>query len=118
MSKFFWQGNELYVKAKLIPKFLWSTASIDVFLNSECILRTGGKMKISGAVRSEFLHNNSLHQAEVSWGVGGLFQFPYQLSIDGEIVNKSYVTIDNWPIGMLTWIILSLLIVKILQILN
>ena len=32
-----WHGSTVEVTARLIPRFLWTTASIDVFIDGECV---------------------------------------------------------------------------------
>jgi hypothetical protein len=110
-----WQGDQVDVQARLIPRFLWTTASIDVFLNGECILRTGGQMKITGSHSVSFTHAGSEHTVELSWGVGWLLSFPYQLRIDGSLVSDSRVSVRNWPLGLLLVILSAAALVVILN---
>ena len=102
-----WQGSTVEVRACLIAKYLWTTATIDVLLDDRYILRTGGKLKIVGAVKSEFAHNGTTYQATVSWGMGSLKHFPYQLDIDEERVASGRVKIRNWPMAFAIWVILG-----------
>lgn len=95
-----WQGSPVDVQARLVPRFLWTTASIDVFLDGECILRTGGQWKFTGTQSSTFTRAGSTHTAELKWGVGGL-SFPCELTIDGVRVAAARVHIENCPIGFL-----------------
>jgi hypothetical protein len=90
-----WQENMIVVKARLVPKFLWSTASIDVFLNEQCILQTGGQMKLTGSYSTAFEHSGVTRKAELSWGIGGLFSFPYKLRIDDNLISDSRVRVQN-----------------------
>ena len=90
-----WHGSTVEVTARLIPRFLWTTASIDVFIDGECVLRTGGQLKIIGSSSTEFFHRGRVHQVELSWGMGSLEGFPYQLWIDGSKVAVSRVLIQN-----------------------
>ncbi len=96
-----WQNRRLEIKARLIPKFLWTTASIDVYLDDSCILKTGGQLATRGKQVSEFEFNNQDHLAELSWTPpsGGIF-YPYQLVIDQQLVDNSDVYIRNWPMGL------------------
>jgi hypothetical protein len=96
-----WQGNEIQVAARLVPHFLWSTASIDVFVSGSCVLRTGGQPKVTGACSSEFSHNGVVHRAELTWGRGVLRSFPYRLEIDSVLVSESRVRVENWPLSLL-----------------
>src|SRR5438034_342849 len=56
-----WNGSRLAVTAKLVPRYLWQTASIDVFLDEQCILRTGGQFKFVGSHASEFVYRGTTH---------------------------------------------------------
>jgi hypothetical protein len=96
-----WQDSTVDVQARLVPRFLWCTASIDVFLDEQCILRTGGQLKATGLHSAMFTHSGSTHTAELSWGYGLLFSFPYKLRIDGTPVSEARVHIRNWPLGLI-----------------
>jgi len=109
-----WQDSKLDVQAQLIPRFLWTTASIDVFLGGQCILRTGRRMKFTGSHSTTFTHSGSIHTAELSWGRSGLsWSFPYQLRIDGVPVADSSVHVRNWPLGLIAGILLAAVLVMI-----
>jgi hypothetical protein len=95
-----WQDSAVDVQARLVPRFLWSTASIDVFLGEQCILRTGGQLKATGSHSATFTHSGSTHTAELSWGYGLLFSFPYKLRIDGAPVSDARVRVQNWLLGL------------------
>lgn len=109
-----WQGSKVEVEARLIPRFLWTTASIDVFLDGDCILRTGGQLKAIGSQVVSFAHAGSVHTAELSWGMGVLWSFPYQLRLDGSLVSQSRVRVRNWPLGVLLLLIATAALVKLL----
>jgi hypothetical protein len=99
-AKTHWHGSTIEVTARLIPRYLWTTASIDVFLDGRCILRTGGQMKTIGSSSAEFHHDGAVHIVELSWDrvqPQGLTRhsFPYQLSIDGAKLAASEVAVDN-----------------------
>ena len=102
-----WQGSKVDVQARLIPRFLWSTASIDVFLDGDCILRTGGQMKATGSQVATFSHSGTEHEAELSWGVGFFWSFPYQLRIDGAPIAVARFHVQNWPLGLLRLVLLA-----------
>jgi hypothetical protein len=103
-----WQNSAVDVQARLIPRFLWSTASIDVSLDGQRILSTGGQMKFTGSHSTTFTHSGSMHTAELSWGTSGLsFSFPYQLRIDDVHVSASRVRIKNWPIVLIPAILIA-----------
>jgi|SRR6266480_4945490 len=106
-----WKGQPVFVTATLIPRFLWQTASIDVYVNSECILRTGGRFKFIGSHTSQFNQSGTSHEAELRWGLASLRSFPFQLSIDGERVLKSRVYTTNWPLAQWPWAIVLALVI-------
>ena len=95
-----WQGKPVLVTSKLVPRILWQTASIDVSIDGERILRTGGKFKYKGAHADRFRRSGAQHEAVLAWGISGLRSFPVQLSIDGEPVLESRVHISNWPLSL------------------
>ena len=97
-----WQGSVVDVQARLVPRYLWNTASIGVFLDGQRILQTGGELKFTGSYSTTFTHSGSTHTAELTWGFSGLsFSFPYQLRIDGAPVAASRVHIRNWPVALI-----------------
>jgi hypothetical protein len=97
-----WQSSVVDVQARLVPRYLWNTASVDVFLDGQRILRTGGQFKFTGSYSTTFTHAGSTHTAELSWGLCGLsFSFPYRLRIDGAPVVDSRVRVRNWPIALI-----------------
>lgn len=103
MSEVFrWEGGAVEVRARLVARHLWMTASIDVFLDGNCILRTGGSASFTGVRSSSFRHSGSLHMAELSWCVAGFLPvFPYRLAIDGVPVANSRVSVKNWPLAII-----------------
>jgi hypothetical protein len=109
-----WQDRAVRVQARLIPRFLWTTASIDVFLDDECILRTGGQLKPTGAHSAEFGYKGVVHRAELTWGRGAFRSFPYRLEIDGAPVSESRVAVQNWPIALWRLILICLGVIWVL----
>ena len=104
-----WQGSAVEVQARLVPRYLWNTASIDVFLDGQPILRTGGRFKFTGSYTASFTHRGADHKAELSWGLCGLsFSIPYQLQINGAPVAASRVRIRNWPVALVVIAALAL----------
>lgn len=93
-----WGGKTIEVRARLVPQFLWTTASIEVFLGGDCILRTGGQAKLTGSHAGSFKDRGIEHPIELlNWGWSWGFYFPYQLFIDGARIasEDSKVQIDN-----------------------
>lgn len=84
------------MRAVYLPRLMWTTASIDVFLDERCVLRTGGQAKLTGGHSATFDDDAGAHQAELSWGKSSGFQFPYRLLIDGVPVDEGRVKVENW----------------------
>jgi hypothetical protein len=101
-----WQDKVVRVRARLVPRFLWTTASIDIFLGEKCILRTGGQLKMTGSHSSTFADGNSEHQAVLTWGRVHQHRFPYQLQIDGINLDNAHVGVENWRMGYIPSILL------------
>lgn len=94
-----WQGSKVEVQSRLVPRYFWNTASIDVFLDGQPIVRTDGQLKFKGSCTTSFTHADKTHIMLLSWGCSGLrFSFPYELRIDGTSIAVSRVQIRNWPI--------------------
>ena len=90
-----WQGKAVSVRAHYVPRFVWTTASIDVYLHDRCVLRTGGQFKLTGSHFTAFTDGGTEHRMELTWGGSGGFCFPYQLRIDGVLVADALVAIEN-----------------------
>lgn len=96
-----WRGKKVTVRANLVPRYLFSSASIDVYLDGECVFRTGGKINSVGSHSAVVRIGGSEHQVEVTWQRSRNFCFPYQLKIDGELVANSQVPVENQPLIIL-----------------
>ena len=105
-----WRGSDVSVRAWFVPRFFWFTVSIDVFLNGERILRTGGQFKIVGSATSSFNFDGTQHEARLSWGRGDGYEFPIDLNIDGERIDVTHVRIENWWMAWIRNIIGGVLI--------
>lgn len=105
-----WQNLPVDVQANLVPRYLWTSASIDVYIAGQCVLRTGGVLSPVGSQSATFMHGNTLHTVQLSWGRGVLFSFPYELFIDGIPVSASRVPVSNWVIGLLPITLLTLIL--------
>lgn len=114
-----WRGKSVAVRATLVPRYLWTSASIDVYLDGERVFRTGGKMNLTGSHCAGVRIGGSEHQMEVSWGRSRNFVFPYELRIDGELVAKSQVHVENQGLMLIpAWLILILIAVGVNQLLK
>jgi hypothetical protein len=96
-----WHGSTVSVRSHVVPRYFWTTVSINAYLDDQCILQTGGKLNPTGSSSSTFNHGGTTHTAELSWGVGIMYAFPYQLKIDGVPIMASRVRADNWYITLI-----------------
>jgi hypothetical protein len=95
-----WHGRSVEVTGHLISRYLWTTASIDVYIDSECVLQTGGQLKSVGGSTAEFYESGSTHEIALRWGHPQITGFPVRIIIDSELVAESHVTVDNWPLAL------------------
>jgi hypothetical protein len=115
-----WRGSTVEVRARLVPGHLWTTASIDVFLDGRCILRSGGEGKPTGSRSAEFHHDGEVHTLELSWSRmqrRGLTRrrFPYRLRIDGAELAASQVDVENaWLVAVPFLVVASYLVLRTL----
>jgi hypothetical protein len=94
-----WHDKTVRVQARLVPRFVWTTASIDVFLGDRRVICTGGQFKIAGSYSATFADGGLEHQAVLSWGQVRRHRFPYQLEIDGVSIDDAHVDVTNWRMG-------------------
>ena len=114
-----WQNKAVRVEARSVPRFLWTTASIDVYLEEQCVLRTGGKLDLQGTYSTPFSFGGSEHRADLTWGLCSQQQFPYQLRIDGQLVDESRVRVKNFHLGYIpVFIVIALVFVFIRYVLS
>jgi len=95
-SNLTWKGASVHVSSRIIGRYAWTTASIDVSVNGKTILRSGGVMKITGGAVSTFEHEGASHKIALSWGRISLRSFPFRLEIDGDLIADSRVYVSNW----------------------
>ena len=106
-----WRDKTVRVQARLVPRFIWTTASIEVFLDEQRILCTGGQFKFTGSHSATFADGGSEHQAVLSWGQVRRHRFPYQLKIDGTSIDAAHVDVVNWRMGYIpTFLIVASLV--------
>jgi hypothetical protein len=96
-----WQGATVEIQARLIPRLLWTTAAIEVIVEGQRVLYTGGQMKFRGSQTETFSHAGSKHWTELSWGFGWLRSVPYSLRMDGNPVAEGRIYVQNWPLGFI-----------------
>jgi hypothetical protein len=91
-----WNGVAVLVTSRLISRFAWTTASIDVWVDGNRVLRSGGALRFTGNHTETFHLGDATHEAKLTWGTGWLRSFPYKLEIDGTVVAESRVVTENW----------------------
>jgi hypothetical protein len=108
-----WQNSELDVRAEVLPKYFFTTVSIDVYLDGLCILRTEGVLKFSGTQTTAFKRADGNHLLELVWQSPGLgIDFSYGLSVDGQpVIERSRVRPRNWPFLFIPAIALAVALV-------
>lgn len=102
-----WNNTTVEVTARLIPRYAWTTASIDVAIGGDTVLDTGGVPKIVGSHAGTFEFHGVEHSIEITWGEATLHSFPYRLFIDGLPLLASRVPISNWWLALWPWAILT-----------
>lgn len=91
-----WNREAVKVTARVVPKYAFTTASIDVEVGDRLVLATGGVLKFVGSQTRTYERNGKIHTVEVNWGVGKFRSFPVTLLIDGELLFDSNVKVSNW----------------------
>jgi hypothetical protein len=102
-----WHGSTVQVEARQVPRYFWATTSIDVYLDGQCILQTGGRLNPTGSCSATFDHGGSAYTAELSWGVAFWYSFPYELRIDSIPIAISRIRAKNWYMGLMVGILLG-----------
>jgi hypothetical protein len=97
-----------------VPRYLWATVSIDVLVDGEPVLRTGGQASLLGLCRSKFRRQGKAHRAELSWGKMASGAFPFMLRIDEELVLASEVPVENWKIVVVGWVAVPIFLLMLI----
>ena len=103
-----WNGLPVAVSARLVPRFAWQTASIELVIGEQVVMRTGGVFKFVGQVAGSFEARGGSHQATLEWGRGTLRSFPYKLAVDGVPLRRGRVNVDNWWVGLWPWLLVGI----------
>ena len=102
-----WNDTTVAVTARAIPRFAWTSASIDVAIGDETILKTGGVLKVVGKHVETFELRGATHTVEIAWGKATLRSFPFSLHIDGSPLLASRVPVENWWFSLWPWALLA-----------
>ena len=108
--EFEWNGSKFVVTSTLLARKLWQAASIDVFIDGTCLLRTGGVLKLIGTHSADFEHEGARHQVTLSWGHASFRSFPIKVEVDGAILFEGHVVSSNWPLSFWPWLAIGGLI--------
>ena len=95
-----WNGVPVRVTCRIIGRYGWTTATIDVAIDGAKILATGGVMKFAATHEENFDFRQSPHRAKVGWGRGAIRSLPFTLTIDDALVADARVPIQNWWIAL------------------
>lgn len=74
-----WNGFVLRVSARLVRRYAWQTASIELVTDDTLVAETGGALKFVGVVTQAFEIQGVSHVVKIQWGRGMLKSFPYQV---------------------------------------
>jgi len=91
-----WQGQPVAVSCRMVCRYGWTSASIDVAVGDQVVLRTGGVAKLTGEHTEQFEVRGMRHVAGLKWGRAWWHAFPFALKIDDVAVIESRVRIGNW----------------------
>jgi hypothetical protein len=91
-----WNGVAVLVTSRLVSRYFWMTASIDVWVDGNRVLRSGGVLRFTGNHSETFRFCDGTQQVKLTWGAGWLRSFPFKLQIDDVLVAESRVVIENW----------------------
>ena len=109
-----WHDRLLEVKAHAIPRYCWLTVSIDVHVDGAAVIRTGGVLR-SKAINEAQLDEQGQHDSlKLSWR--SPFQgmdFPFQLSVDEQVIIDSKVRPQNWPMVFIPLVTLGPLFIAV-----
>ncbi len=94
-----WSGVAVRVTSRLVSRYAWTTVSIDVWIDGDRVLSSGGALQFTGKHIQSFHFGKATHEAKLTWGTSWLRSFPFKLEIDGALVDESRVVIENWWLG-------------------
>jgi hypothetical protein len=63
-----WQGQPVSVSCRMVSRYGWTSASIDVAVGDQVVLRTGGVAKLTGEHTEQFEVRGTRHVAGLRWG--------------------------------------------------
>jgi hypothetical protein len=105
-----WHGLPVAIAARLVPRFAWQTASIDVEVGDHPPIRTGGVFKSTGVHKESVSAASDAPVVLVSWGKASLTSFPVKVAVNDEFVFEGRVRIQNWWWGYWPWGLILLVV--------
>ena len=105
-----WQGLPVAISARLVPRFAWQTASIDVTVGDHPPVRTGGVFKATGVHEELVSAAPDAPVVLVSWGKASLRSFPVKVAVNDELVYEGRVRTQNWWCGCWPWGLILLVV--------
>lgn len=94
-----WNGHCIRVQSALVPRYFWTSASVDAYVDQSCVIKTGGVFRFSGIETGDLNDRGKNHVMQMAWNVGGRdLAVRYELAIDGHVLLKSRVFPRNWPL--------------------
>ena len=99
-----WNNADIDIQASFMPNRLWLAATIDVLLNQEKILATGGKLRFKGKYEEQFKRDGVKHMVRLEWGQFWLHTVPCTLYIDDQQILQGKVNIRNWQMNIVALI--------------
>ena len=104
-----WRGHCVMVEAYRTARRAWITTSIDVLLDGNRILMTGGKFRFTGTCSELFRQADGEHKIELSWGSSfwGI-SFPFTVRIDSVEICSGRVRAARWYLEWLLYVVAAL----------
>ncbi|MBI5497218.1 MAG: hypothetical protein HY904_19550 [Deltaproteobacteria bacterium] len=107
-------GIPFRLRARTVPRYLWSTASIDVYVDGVPVLVTGGRSGMTGSVSSQFSWEGRAHNLELHWGAYASRGFPVRLVVDGEPTEERVVPVQGQAKGCVAILVVPPLVTAVI----
>jgi len=92
-----WHGHRIVVEAYKLARRAWITTSIDVLVDGNPVLKSGGKVQLTGTCSEIFRQQDGDHSVDLSWGNSFWgASFPVTLTIDGVEICSGRVRVRRW----------------------
>jgi len=106
-----WHGHRVVVEAYKLARRAWITTSIDVLLDGNPVLRSGGKLQFTGTCSETFRQGDGDHKVDLSWGKSFWgSSYPFSARIDGVEVCSGRVRVAGWYVQWLLVVLATALV--------